>query len=154
MDSASNQREAAEFSARDSDQRALALRAAMVRLREIAAGAGIDTALNGRIKSPASIAAKMGRVGITPSQMRDIIGIRLVVAWTSNCYRLAMLIADEFDVLADDNDDYIASPKSNGYRAIHTTILGLFDFPIEVQLRTTWMNDAAERGQARRPFDT
>lgn len=143
MDLVSHQEMAAEFSVQDAARRMLALRSAIVRLRAVAAAAGIDAALSGRIKSPESIAAKMQRVGILPSQMHDIIGVRLVVPWTSNCYRLAGIIADEFEVLADEHDDYIASPKANRYRAIHTTIVGRYDFPIEVQLRTSWMNDTA-----------
>lgn len=139
------------FLAESGKSREHALHVAMARLRALVQEDGISAALSGRIKSAASIAYKARRLGCAPGQLLDILGVRIVVSWTSNCYRVAGLIRSKYDVLQAQDDDFIATPKANGYRAIHMTIVGLNDFPIELQLRTKWMNDVAERGTAARP---
>lgn len=138
------------FLAADAERRLTTLRSTMIRLRRIAQGEGIEARLAGRIKSASSIARKTARFSCNPGQLQDIIGVRIIVPWTSNCYRMAKIIHDEFEILAGEDDDYIAEPKANGYRALHTTLLGRFHYPVEVQLRTSWMNDAAERGASTR----
>ncbi len=154
MDLVSHQEMAAKFSVRDAARRMLALRSAMVRLRAVAAAARIDAALSGRIRVRGRSPPRCNVSGSCRARCTTSSAFRLVVPWTSNCYRLAGIIADEFEVLAGEHDDYIASPKANGYRSIHTTIVGRYDFPIEVQLRTSWMNDTAERGRATRLLAT
>lgn len=142
---------ARSFLAEAGKGRAHALRNAMTRVRELAQNDGISASLSGRIKDVDAIAEKSRRLACTPSQLLDIIGVRVLVPWTRNCYRLACLIRSDFEVLDTQEDDFISNPKANGYRALHMTIIGVNDLPIEVQLRTKWMHEAAERGRSARP---
>ena len=81
-------------------------------------------------------------------EILDIIGIRAVTEHVDDCYRLIRRIHSEFPVLASEFDDYIAAPKPNGYRSLHTTVLSPCGLPIEVQVRTHAMHADAESGGA------
>lgn len=104
--------------------------------------------LNGRIKSLASISGKMSYAGACRSQVLDIIGIRVIFQTARDCYRMLNRIHGEFEVLAQEYNDYIETPKPNGYQSIHTTVLSEGGFPVEIQLRTRRMHKLAERGSA------
>jgi (p)ppGpp synthase/HD superfamily hydrolase len=84
------------------------------------------------------------RLGV--HQVLDIIGIRAVIEHTNDCYRLIRRIHAEFQVIAGEYDDYIAVPKSNGYRSLHTTVVSPCGFAVEVQVRTHAMHAHAECG--------
>jgi GTP pyrophosphokinase len=102
----------------------------------------------GRIKTAASISDKMSSNGLGAHQVLDIIGVRAVTQHERDCYRLVNRIHGEFEVLEDEYDDYIATPKPNGYRSIHTTVISPCGFPVEIQIRTWRMHVIAERGSA------
>jgi GTP pyrophosphokinase len=104
--------------------------------------------LSGRIKSVDSILGKMSVTGAVVHQILDIIGIRAIFQHTRDCYRLVNRIHGEFEVLEQEYDDYIALPKPNGYRSIHTTIVSSRGFPVEFQIRTHAMHVLSERGSA------
>jgi (p)ppGpp synthase/HD superfamily hydrolase len=104
--------------------------------------------LYGRIKSIASISDKMSKTDLGVHQILDIIGIRAITQRTRDCYRLVNRIHCEFEALEHEYDDYIEVPKPNGYRSIHTTVISLCGFPVEIQIRTQWMDTLAERGPA------
>jgi GTP pyrophosphokinase len=104
--------------------------------------------LYGRIKCVASISNKMSTYGLGVHQVLDIIGVRAVTQHTRDCYQLVDRIHSEFNVLASQYDDYIAAPKPNGYRSIHTTVITLCGFPVEIQIRTLWMHALCEKGPA------
>jgi len=104
--------------------------------------------LHGRIKSVVSTAEKMLRNGLGAQEVLDGVGIRAVTEHTHDCYRLIRRIHSEFPILAGEYDDYVAAPKSNGYRSLHTTILAPGGWPIELQVRTSAMHAHAERGTA------
>ncbi|OGQ78624.1 MAG: hypothetical protein A2289_10000 [Deltaproteobacteria bacterium RIFOXYA12_FULL_58_15] len=104
--------------------------------------------LNGRIKSIASTLGKMFYTGAGIHQLLDIIGIRVIFRTTCDCYRLVSRIHDAFAVLEQEYNDYIASPKPNGYQSIHTTVVSSSGFPVEIQIRTEGMHLLAERGSA------
>ena len=104
--------------------------------------------LNGRIKSIASTSGKMFYTGAGIHQGLDIIGIRVIFQTTRDCYRLVNRIHDEFEVLEQEYDDYIAIPKSNGYQTIHTTVVSSCGFPVEIQICTQKMHRLADRGSA------
>ncbi len=107
-----------------------------------------DFRLYGRIKSLESISNKMLGNNLDASQLLDIIGVRAITKHPLDCYRLIERIHSEFQVLASEYDDYIASPKPNGYRSIHTTIVSPCGFSVEIQVRTRAMHEICERGSA------
>lgn len=86
--------------------------------------------------------------GASIHQVLDIIGIRVIFQTTRDCYRLVNRIHDAFEVLEQEYDDYIVTPKSNGYQSIHTTVVSSCGFPVEIQIRTQEMHRVAERGSA------
>jgi GTP pyrophosphokinase len=104
--------------------------------------------LYGRIKSIASISDKMANNALDAHQILDIIGVRAITQRTRDCYQLVNRIHREFEVLEDEYDDYIAVPKPNGYRSIHTTVISPCGFPVEIQIRTHWMHELCKRGPA------
>jgi (p)ppGpp synthase/HD superfamily hydrolase len=104
--------------------------------------------LYGRIKSLESISNKMVGNNLDASQILDIIGVRAITKDQSDCYRLIRRVHSEFQVLAGEYDDYIAAPKPNGYRSIHTTVVSPCGFPVEIQARTHAMHEICERGSA------
>ncbi len=95
-----------------------------------------------------SIREKVSRKNLALNEVMDIIGLRAIVPRTDDCYRLKDLIHDELMVLPDEYDDYIAQPKRNGYRSIHTTVIVPAGIPVEVQIRTEWMHEFCETGLA------
>jgi GTP pyrophosphokinase len=107
-----------------------------------------DFRLYGRIKSLESISKKMLNNGHDAGQVLDIVGIRAISRHSRDCYRLIQRVHSEFQVLASEYDDYIAAPKPNGYRSIHTTVVSPCGIPVESQVRTHAMHEICERGSA------
>lgn len=107
-----------------------------------------DVDLYGRVKTKHSSSRKMLRNSLGTQEILDIIGIRAVTEHTQDCYRLIRRIHLEFPVLASEFDDYVATPKPNGYRSLHTTVLSPCGLPIEIQVRTLAMHAHAESGSA------
>jgi GTP pyrophosphokinase len=107
-----------------------------------------DFRLFGRIKSLESISNKMLNNSLDVSQILDIIGIRVITRHPRDCYRLIRRVHSEFEVLASEYDDYIAAPKPNGYRSIHTAVVSPRGFTVEIQARTHSMHEICERGSA------
>lgn len=104
--------------------------------------------LYGRIKNIESISNKMLDKNLDVSQVLDIIGIRAIIKHERNCYCLIRRVHSEFPFLASKYDDYIAAPKPNGYRSIHTTVVSPCGFAVEIQVRTQAMHEICERGSA------
>jgi putative GTP pyrophosphokinase len=109
-----------------------------------------------RLKTPASIIDKAGRVGCAmefaeiEQHIRDIAGVRVVCSFVSDVYTMFDLLTLHPDIGVADVDDYIASPKPNGYRSLHATITvpvlqshGIRDVFVEVQFRTAAMDSWA-----------
>lgn len=69
---------------------------------------------------------------------------RIVVDTVADCYTTLGLIHGKWTPIFSKLKDYIALPKPNGYKSLHTTILGMFDFPVEIQIRTPEMDEIAE----------
>ena len=103
-----------------------------------------------RIKSPYRIWEKMHYryKKYDLGQVFDMIAFRIITENVWDCYSVLWVIHHYFTPIIKQIKDYIAVPKSNGYRSLHTAILGLYDFPIEVQIRTKDMDEKAERGIA------
>jgi len=101
----------------------------------------------GRVKHYYSIYLKMHRKGVSIEEVLDLLAIRIIVKEPIECYRVLGLMHLRFTPLISRFKDYIAVPKENGYKTIHTT---LFDEEgiVEAQIRTTQMHRLAEYGVA------
>ena len=105
----------------------------------------VSASIETRVKSPYSVAQKMARVD---GEIYDILGLRIVVQNIDQCYMALGLIHGFYVPRFDRLRDYIARPKSNGYQSLHTTVVGPGGLPIEVQIRTEQMDQAADHGLA------
>ncbi len=117
-------------------------------LRDVLAAAAIEVDVAGREKSPYSIWRKMQRQQTSIEQLSDIIAFRVIVATVPQCYAALGEVHSRYRVVPGRFKDYISTPKPNGYRSLHTSVLGLADQRIEIQIRTREMHDVAERGVA------
>jgi len=118
------------------------------RLGEAVAGQGIEAEVSGRMKSVASIHAKMKRQAIPVEQVYDYVAFRLVVPSLRDCYGALGLIHSLWRPVPGRFRDYIAMPKPNGYQSLHTSVISAKGQPFEVQIRTPEMHRIAEEGIA------
>ena len=109
---------------------------------------GISATVSGRMKTPYSVWRKMQRKNITFEQLSDIMAFRVVVSSLGDCYHALGLLHSRYPVVPGRFKDYISTPKPNGYRSLHTTIIGPERHRIEVQIRTLDMHEVAEYGVA------
>jgi GTP pyrophosphokinase len=104
--------------------------------------------VEGRTKHLYSIQAKMKRKGCGLDEMLDLLAVRVIVPEVADCYRAFGLIQNLWMPIPGRFKDHIAMPKPNGYRSLHTTVLGPDGFPVEVQIRTPEMHRVNELGVA------
>lgn len=99
-----------------------------------------------RIKSPYRVYEKLEKRYKTDdiSEVMDLLAFRVVGKTVSDCYMILGAVHKYYTPLIKKIKDYIAVPKSNGYQSIHTTVLWMFSFPIEIQIRTNEMDEVAE----------
>jgi GTP pyrophosphokinase len=117
-------------------------------LEQMARAAGIDAEIYGRPKHIYSIHRKMERKQLSFEQVFDLRAVRIVTASVPDCYAMLGLVHGRFTYIRGEFDDYIATPKDNFYRSIHTAVLGPEGKAVEVQIRTREMHDQAELGLA------
>lgn len=117
-------------------------------LKKLYAEHGIDADVVGREKSRYSIWKKMQRKNVAFEQLSDIMAFRIIVDDIEQCYTVLGLTHSKYPSVPGRFKDYISTPKPNGYRSIHTTIMGPFKHRIEVQIRTREMDGEAELGVA------
>src|SRR5215831_6944025 len=110
--------------------------------------AGLDAQVSGREKTPYSIWRKMQTKNVSFEQLADIMAFRIIVADVAQCYQALGLIHGRYQVIPGRFKDYISVPKPNGYRSLHTGVIGPVGQRIELQIRTEEMQDQAERGVA------
>jgi GTP pyrophosphokinase len=110
--------------------------------------AGIEGEVYGRPKHIYSIHRKMERKQLSFEQVFDLRAVRVVVGTVTECYTALGLIHGAYTYIPGEFDDYIATPKDNFYRSIHTAVLGPESKPVEVQIRTREMHAQAELGLA------
>jgi len=115
-------------------------------LRQALERAGIHAEFSGRAKHIYSIWRKMQRKGIGFSQVYDIRAVRLLVPEVRDCYAALGIVHGLWRNIPNEFDDYIASPKDNGYRSLHTAVIGPKGKVLEVQIRTFDMHEEAELG--------
>ena len=118
------------------------------RLREVLSEGGLDAEVSGRIKRPYSVWRKMQRKNIDFDQLSDVMAFRVVVPTVEDCYRGLGAIHTAYAVVPEQFNDYISTPKMNGYRSLHTCVMGPEGRRIEIQIRTTEMHRVAEYGVA------
>ena len=109
---------------------------------------GIDAAISGREKQPYSIWRKMQRKNVAFEQLSDIMAFRVIVNDVPQCYQALGILHARYPVVPGRFKDYISTPKPNGYRSVHTCIIGPERQRIEVQIRTREMHEVAEYGVA------
>jgi guanosine-3',5'-bis(diphosphate) 3'-pyrophosphohydrolase len=109
---------------------------------------GIPADVIGREKHLFGIYRKMRDKHLTFSQVLDIYGFRIIVKDVPTCYLALGALHGLFKPVPGKFKDYIAIPKANGYQSLHTTLIGPYGTPVEVQLRTAEMNHVAESGVA------
>ncbi|AQA18479.1 GTP diphosphokinase [Halioglobus japonicus] len=115
-------------------------------LSRVLGGAGLEFEIEGRAKHIYSIWRKMQRKGIGFSQVYDIRAVRILVPEVKDCYATLGLVHGLWRNIPNEFDDYIANPKENGYRSLHTAVIGPEGKILEVQIRTHQMHEEAELG--------
>ncbi|RTL55778.1 MAG: bifunctional (p)ppGpp synthetase/guanosine-3',5'-bis(diphosphate) 3'-pyrophosphohydrolase [Rhodocyclaceae bacterium] len=117
-------------------------------LKKALPAAGIDAEVSGREKHLYGIYRKMLDKHLTFSQVLDIYGFRIVVKDVPTCYLTLGALHSLYKPVPGKFKDYIAIPKANGYQSLHTTLIGPYGTPVEMQVRTAEMNHVAETGVA------
>ncbi len=112
-----------------------------------------DFEIQGRPKSIHSIWNKMKKKGVTFEEVYDLFAIRIVLdsppeKEKEDCWKVYSMITDEYIPSPERLRDWLSNPKSNGYEALHTTVMGPYGKWVEVQIRTKRMNEIAEKGLA------
>lgn len=109
---------------------------------------GIDADVAGRPKHIYSIWKKMQRKDVPFGELYDIRAVRVLVGDVAACYAALGVVHQVWTPIAKEFDDYIARPKPNGYRSLHTAVIGPEGRALEVQIRTREMHEQAELGVA------
>ncbi|HEU4861444.1 MAG TPA: bifunctional (p)ppGpp synthetase/guanosine-3',5'-bis(diphosphate) 3'-pyrophosphohydrolase [Chitinophagaceae bacterium] len=107
----------------------------------------------GRPKHIHSIQNKMKKKGVSFEEVYDLFAIRIILDSTADkekedCWKVYSIITDEYTPAPERLRDWLSNPKSNGYEALHTTVMGPQGKWVEVQIRTKRMNEIAEKGLA------
>lgn len=108
----------------------------------------IDTRIFGRAKHYFSIYGKMIKRNKSFDEIYDLFAIRIIVNKIEDCYAVLGAVHQVYNPIQDRFKDYIATPKSNGYQSIHTSVSGIMGKIVEVQIRTDEMDKTAEIGVA------
>ena len=109
---------------------------------------GHNASVSGREKHLYSIYKKMRGKSKSFSEIMDIYAFRIVVDDVDTCYRVLGCIHSLYKPVPGQFKDYIAIPKANGYQSLHTVLFGLHGVPIEIQIRTSEMEEMANHGIA------
>ena len=119
-----------------------------IRLRMQLQASGIEAEVYGRPKHMYSIYRKMQRKHLVFEQLFDVRAVRIIVATIRDCYGALGVVHGLWTYIPGEFDDYIATPKGNFYRSIHTAVIGPQSKSVEVQIRTREMHEHAELGVA------
>jgi len=122
-------------------------------IKEILKEQGLEADIYGRPKSIHSIWNKMRKKGIPFEEVYDLFAIRIILdskpeQEKSECWKAYSIVTDLYRPNPDRLRDWISSPRANGYESLHTTVMGPKGQWVEVQIRTTRMNEIAEKGFA------
>ncbi len=117
-------------------------------LHGLLTAAGVESVVTGRPKHLYSIVGKMQAKKLSFANLYDVRALRVIVADEAACYAALGVVHGRWHALPTEFDDYIAKPKANGYRSIHTVLNDEEGRPFEVQIRTREMHRFAEYGVA------
>jgi len=122
-------------------------------LKEKLLKTGLDFDIYGRPKSIHSIWNKIKKKGVAFEEVYDLFAIRIIAnsppeKEKEDCWKIYSIITDEYNPSPERLRDWLSNPKSNGYEALHTTVMGPQGKWVEVQIRTRRMNEIAEKGLA------
>ena len=122
-------------------------------IKDILIEQGLDADVYGRPKSIHSIWSKMRKKNIPFDEVYDLFAIRIILNSKpenekSDCWKAYSIVTDLYHPNPDRLRDWISSPRANGYESLHTTVMGPRGQWVEVQIRTTRMNEIAEKGFA------
>jgi GTP pyrophosphokinase len=109
---------------------------------------GVEAVVQGRAKRPYSIWRKLKDKQLNFEALSDIFGFRVIVKSEQDCYRALGVLHTNWHMIPERFKDFVSNPKLNGYRSVHTTVIGPEQQRVEVQIRTEQMHDVAERGVA------
>lgn len=109
---------------------------------------GVKAQIAGRAKHLYSIYQKMTKKGRDFGEIYDLVAVRIIANTVEECYTILGTVHSLWIPMKDRIKDYIAVPKSNGYRSLHTTVYGPGDEPLEIQIRTQEMHQIDEYGIA------
>lgn len=137
-----------EFLAERRADRELRIHSMSLQIKQQLDKAGIAADIAGRAKHISSIYHKMQTKNLTLKNIYDVSAIRIIVPSLEDCYTALSTVHHLWEHLPEEFDDYIATPKANGYRSIHTAVMGSDKKHYEVQIRTHAMHEEAERGIA------
>lgn len=118
------------------------------RLRRECEAHGFRIEISGRPKHIYSIWKKMQRKQVDFEQIFDVRAVRVMVDTVAQCYEVLGIVHGLWQPIPGEFDDYIARPKANGYKSLHTAVVGDDGRPLEIQVRTRDMHEHAERGVA------
>ena len=117
-------------------------------LKKLFLSEDINCSIFGRIKSPYSIWNKIKANNISFEQLSDIMAFRVITNSSRECYKALGIIHRKYSYIHGRFKDFISSPKSNGYRSLHTSVFGPMNKKIEVQFRSNAMEQIAQFGVA------
>lgn len=117
-------------------------------LKDLLEQSDIHAGVEGRRKDVYSIYQKIKAKGVQFGDIYDVFAFRVLVNTVPDCYSSLGVIHSKWKPVPGRIKDYIAMPKSNGYQSLHTTVIGPFGKPIEIQIRTYEMHEVAENGIA------
>lgn len=109
---------------------------------------GIKAEISGREKSPYSIWRKMQQKNASFEQLSDIMAFRIIVEDVAACYQALGVVHSKYHMVPRRFKDYISTPKPNGYKSIHTGVIGPENTRVEIQIRTQEMHEVNEKGVA------
>jgi len=116
--------------------------------KELATNGIKNVRVDYRVKNLFSLWKKLARKDMDPDKVYDILAVRVIVKSVEDCYRALGIIHKHWRPVAGRIKDYIAIPKPNGYRSLHTTIFRGDGGVIEIQIRTEEMHNEAQYGIA------
>lgn len=137
-----------DFLRQSSEERQAQAQQLMEKIKEIAQGQVEIIKMKGRPKHIYSIYRKLQTKGATLHELYDLLGVRVIVPEIKDCYTVLGLLHETFEPLPDRLKDYIANPKANLYRSIHTAVRLPNGKTAEIQIRTPEMDEFAEEGIA------